>query len=386
MNKKRYYFDYAATTPVDQRVVLAMESYWYQDFGNPSSLHWEGRKAKDVLVNSREQLADLISAKPSEIIFTSGGTESNNLALSGVALAKESKGKIIISSIEHKSVLNVAKFWQKRGWAVEVCPVNNEGLVDLDQLIELVDDDTVLVSVVYANNEIGTVQDLRTISQAIKDKNERVYFHTDACQAFNYLDCDVEMLGVDLMTFNGSKIYGPKGVGALYAKTGVKIAPLMYGGGQEFSRRPGTENIPLIVGMTEAAVIARRIWQAEVRRLAVLRDKIISRIMKEVPDVFLNGDKDNRLPNNVHLSLTGVEGESLVLYLDEEGVSVSTGSACSASDLDPSHVLLAIGQDHALAHGSLRITLGRWSSEAGVDYLLGVLPGVVEKVRSMSAI
>ncbi|MBU0648341.1 cysteine desulfurase [Patescibacteria group bacterium] len=385
-SKNILYFDYASTTPVDQRVVAAMEPYWYKVCGNPSSLHYKGREAKDILDEKRVEMADLIGAKTNEIYFTSGGTESNNWALFGLVNVSGKKGQIIISSIEHKSVLYPANILQKRGYTVEVCPVNKVGLVDLDKLEQLVGDNTILVSVVYANNEIGVVQDLNKISKLIKKKNPDTYFHTDACQALNYLETDVGKLGVDLMTFNASKVYGPKGVGCLYIKEGVKISPFLYGGGQERAMRSGTENLPLIVGMVEAIKIARRISTNESSRLALLRDKIISRVKKEIPDSYLNGDGKKRLPNNVNLSFAGCEGESLVLYLDEAGFCVSTGSACSASDLEPSHVLLALGMKKGLAHGSLRISLGRWTNEEGVDRLSDVLPGVVEKVRMMSAI
>lgn len=386
MNKKRYYFDYAATTPVDQRVVVAMEPYWFKKYGNPSGLYFEGRLAKQVLDECRQKVAQLINADSDEVIFTSGGSESNNLAITGVLAAVNNQGKIIVSAIEHKSILNVAKYWQQRGVTVEFCPVLSSGLVDEKKLAGMIDKKTILVSIIYANNEIGVVQDISRIGRIIKKHNPKTYFHTDACQAMNYLDIDVKKLGVDLLTFNGSKIYGPKGVGGLYAKKGVRMEPLIMGGGQERGWRAGTENIPLIVGMTEAMVIARRICGAEAKRVVWLRDKIISRVLKDIPDVVLNGDKNKRLANNVNISVAGAEGESLLLYLDEAGIAVSTGSACSASDLDPSHVLLAIGQDKALAHGSLRITLGRWSGEAGVDYLLSVLPKIVERVRQMSAV
>lgn len=381
------YFDYASTTPVDQRVLLAMEPYWYKQYGNPSSLHQLGLVGKKVLDDCRVQIKEWLGVTNGKIVFTGGGSEGNNLALLGVARANQDKGRhIIISAIEHKSVLYPVKYLESQGWEVDVCPVDQEGLLDLSVLEKLVKKDTALVSVIYANNEIGTVQDLLAISNVVKKNNSDVYLHADACQAINYLELDMVKLGVDLLTFNGSKCYGPKGVGGLYIGSDVKIEPLMYGGGQEYGLRPGTENVPLIVGMTEAIKISRQIYKEEARRLYLLRQKIISTVEKKVEGSRLNGSRKNSLPNIINFSLAGAEGESLVLYLDDEGCGVSTGSACSASDLDPSHVLLAIGRTREEAHTSLRISLGRWTSEAAVDQLLVVLPKVIDKVRLMSAI
>jgi len=384
---KFLYFDYASTTPVDQRVLLAMEPYWHKQYGNPSSLHQLGLAGKKVIDDCRAQIKEELGGADGRIVFTAGGSEGNNMVLMGVARANQDKGRhMIISAIEHKSVLYPANYLQSQGWQVDVCPVNNEGKLDLGELEKLLRKDTVLVSIIYANNEIGVVQDLTAISKIIKEKNSDTHFHTDACQAVNYLELDVNKLGVDLLTFNGSKCYGPKGVGGLFIKQGVKIEPVMYGGGQEYGLRPGTENVPLIVGMTEGIKLARQIHQEEFRRLYLLRQRIISTINKDIEGAVLNGGKENSLPNIINFSFPGAEGESLVLYLDNEGIGVSTGSACSASDLDPSHVLLAIGLSKENAHTSLRISMGRWTSEAAVDQLLEILSKVVERVRSMSAI
>lgn len=384
---KKYYFDYSAATPVDQRVVKAMEKYSYLIYGNPSSLHEQGRLARQALEESRQKIANLLDVNHKEIYFTSGGTESDNWAMLGVARGREKDGKkIIISSIEHKAIIQPAKYLQEKGWQVDVCPVREDGLLDLEKLEKLIDKETVLISVIYANNEIGVVQDLPLIKKIIKKKNSKAYLHTDACQAVNFLEIRPEKLGVDLMTINSSKIYGPRGIGALYIKKGLQIEPLIMGGGQERQARAGTENVAGAVGVAEAMDIARKISVAESRRLYFLREKIISTVTKEIKDVYLNGSRENRLPNNINFSFAGIEGESLVLYLDDKGIMASTGSACGASDLDPSHVLLALGRKKELAHGSLRITLGRWTSEEAVDYLLEVLPVLVDKIRKMSAI
>ncbi|MFZ5392383.1 MAG: cysteine desulfurase family protein [Patescibacteria group bacterium] len=383
---KRYYFDYAAATSCDPRVVKAMDGCWQKNYANPSSLYEEGRLALQTVETAREKIAKELSASKDEIFFTSGGSESDNWAIFGVAKARREEGKhIVISSIEHKAVRNAAMYLKKQDYQIDQCPVNEDGLLNLYEMERLIGADTVLVSVIMANNEIGTIQDIKKISQVIKKKNPKTYFHTDACQATNFLQLNVDKLGVDLLTINASKIYGPRGIGVLYIQEGTKIAPLIYGGGQEKGLRAGTENVAGVVGMAESLVIASRIREGESKRLQYLRDKIIYFVKKNISEAVLNGSMKERLPNNINFSFSGAEGESLVLYLDDQGFSVSTGSACSASDLSPSHVLLAIGQKKELAHGSLRITLGRWTSEEGVDSLLQVLPGIVDKVRMMSA-
>lgn len=382
---KRFYFDYAAATPVDPRVVKAMEPYSQKIYGNPSSLHEEGRLAKQALEESRQIVAGLLNVSARNIIFTGGGTEADNLAIFAATGHCPKKGKVIISAIEHKAILYPVKYLQRQGWEVEICPVDERGLINEDVLLKLVDERTVLISIIYANNEIGVVQDIPRLVKLVKKKNPAVYFHTDAAQAVNYLEIDVTKLGVDLLSFSASKIYGPKGVGVLYINGNIMSGPMIWGGGQERGMRSGTENVAGIVGLAVALKISQRIKSSENDRLLFLRNKIISRIVKEIPEAILNGDLKKRLPNNISFSFAGAEGESLVLYLDNLGLAVSTGSACSASDLNPSHVLLALGQSKALAHGSLRFTMGRWTSEESVERLLQVLPEVVEKVRMMSA-
>lgn len=381
----KYYFDYAAATPLDQRVWKKMEPYWNKNYGNPSSLHEQGRLARQAIEESRTQVAGFLGVNRRNIYFTSGGTEADNLAIFGITNPLPKKGKIIISAIEHKAVLRPVWHLQQSGWEVAVCQVDGNGLIREDELLALIDKNTVLVSIIYANNEIGVVQDIAKLVEISKNKNPNLYFHTDACQAVNYLNIDVRKLGVDAMSLSGSKIYGPKGVGALFLKGDIMSGPMIWGGGQEGGLRSGTENVPGIVGLAEALKISRQTASAELKRLLPLREKLISRITKKIPDVMLNGDRKNRLPNNINISFAGVEGESLVLYLDDQGIMASTGSACGASDLEPSHVLLALGQSKEIAHGSLRITLGRWTSETGIDHLSDILPKLVEKIRKMSA-
>jgi len=386
IRQKRWYFDYAAATPLDPRVAKIMLETGQHIYGNPSSLHLEGRAAKECVENCRQEVANLLGAKAKEIFFCSGGSEADNLAILGVARANKERGKhIVISSIEHKAIHTAAVSLKKEGFEIDVCSVDRDGRINLHELQELVRDDTILVSVIYANNEIGTIQDLQMVSRAVKDKNPGCYVHTDACQAVNYLDIDVRKLEVDLMSISGNKIYGPKSSGILYVKQGVRLQPIIWGGGQEFGLRAGTEDAVKITGMTEALKIARRIVEVENQRLYELREKIFSFLQSEIDDVAINGSRKDRLVNNINVSVAGAEGESLVLYLDEAGVAASTGSACSAADLNPSSVLLAIGLPIELAHCSLRISLGRYTSEEGVEQLLLVLPEVINKVRSMSA-
>jgi len=383
----RYYFDYAAATPVDPRVIKVMEPYAQKIFANPSSLYEEGRSAKVVLEEARDKIADELGAKSAEIFFTSGGSEADNWALRGIVEGgTNSKGKhIIVSTIEHKAIIHVAEYLRSKGIEVDFCPVDSKGIIDFDFLRKMIRKETVLVSVMMANNEIGVVQDIEKVVAIVKEKNKDIYVHSDACQAVNYLKIDVEKIGLDLLTVNAGKIYGPRGIGVLYIRKGVKIGPLIFGGGQEGGKRAGTENIAGAVGMAEAMQITSRIRESEIKRLKYLQKKMILGIKETIPEAILNGDEGNRLPNNINFSFPGAEGESLVLYLDNAGLAVSTGSACSAADLEPSHVLLALGIEKELAHCSLRITLGRWTGEEAVDRFLAVLPGVVKKVREMSA-
>lgn len=385
------YLDHASTTPLDPRVREAMLPFLDEDFGNPSSFHSPGKKAKDAIEEARASIAKIIGANPDEIIFTSGGTESDNLAILGAGRAV-GKGQIITSSIEHQAVHEaIDHLVKKEGFSVTILPVDKFGLVNPDDVEKALCDDTVLVSVMYGNNEIGTIEPIAEIGRVI-DKRRQMkgskypLFHTDACQAAGALDLTVDKLHVDLLTFNGSKIYGPKGIGALYVKRGVKLTPIIFGGAQEKGLRPGTENVAGIIGLAEALRIAEEEKKKESARLVPLRDKLIEGILKTIPKTRLNGHPTERLPNNVNISLMDMEGEALLLYLDAQGVSASTGSACTSASLDPSHVILALGVPYEVAHGSIRFTLGRATTEKDIDYVLEVLPPLVAKLRLMSPV
>ncbi len=389
---KKIYLDHAATTPIRPEVEKSMEPYFDKVFGNPSSLHSFGREAKIAVDDAREKVAGVFGRRSQEIIFTSGGTESCNLALFGIARAHKDKGKhIIISKIEHHAVLHAAMELESEGFEITYLDVDKDGLVDPKALAKAIRKDTILVSVMYANNEIGTIEPIAEIGKEILKKRREYkhiypFFHTDACQATGYLDLNVDRLHVDLMTINGSKMYGPKGAGVLYLSKGTNLKPMLYGGGQEFSYRSGTENLPGIVGLAEALLLAQKEKMKESARVKKLRDKLIKGIEKNIPDVKLNGHAEKRLPNNVNMTITDIEGEAMLLYLDELGIAASTGSACTSTTLDPSHVLLALGLPYEDAHGSLRLTLGKENTEKDVDYLLKVLPDIVEKLRRISPI
>ena len=389
---KQVYLDHAATTPLDPRVKEVMEPYLTEKYGNPSSFHSVGKQVKDDLDQSRSKTAKLLGSKSDEIIFTSGGTESDNLALFGFARQHQDKGRhIITTKIEHHAVLHAVQQLEKEGFEVTYLSVGQDGLVDPKQVVAAIRQETILVSIIYANNEIGVVQPVAEIGNMIekyrRDNDVRYpVLHTDACQAAGALEIDVRKIHVDLMTLNGSKIYGPKGVGQLYKRRDLKLAPLVYGGGQEFGIRPGTENTAGIVGLTKALEIVLEEQKKESDRLTKLRDKLITGIQDRIPKVRLNGHATNRLPNNVNLSIGDVEGEALLLYLDAQGIYCSTGSACTSASLDPSHVLLALGLPAEVAHSSLRLTLGRSTTDEDVDHVLEVLPGVVEKLRKISPV
>ena len=375
---------------MDKRVKKAMEPYWTENFGNPNALYKEGLIARNAVETAREDIAKILGARVKEIIFTNGGTESDNLAIFGIAKNFKS-GHIITTKFEHHAVLNSCKRLEKEGFEVTYLDVGKEGVVSPEDVKRELKPETVLVSIMYANNEIGTVQPIREIAKAIRDfkkKNDAVfpYFHTDACQAPGYLDINVERLGVDLMTINGSKIYGPKGIGLLYAKNGIKLEPLLYGGEQERKLRPGTENVPAIVGLAEALKIAGQDGEKESTRLVKLRDYFINRLLGEIPKTVLNGHPAQRLPNNINVSILDAEGESIVLYLDEAGVACSTGSACTSESLEPSHVILAIGKPHAYAHGAMRFSLGRSTTKKDIDYVMKVLPDIIKKLRMFSPV
>ncbi|RKY61268.1 MAG: cysteine desulfurase NifS [Candidatus Latescibacterota bacterium] len=380
MSKRRIYLDYAATTPVHPEVVQAMLPYLTERYGNPSSIHSFGQEARAAVEEAREKVASLIGARPDEIVFTGGGTEADNFALKGVAYALRGKGDhIVTSSVEHHAVLEVCKFLEKEG---SYLPVDRYGMVDPEDVRRAITERTVLVSVMHANNEVGTVQPIAEISEIAHERG--VYFHTDAVQTAGHIPVDVDELGVDLLSMSAHKLYGPKGVGALYIRKGTRIASFVHGGEQERGRRAGTENVPGIVGFGKAAELAESEREAEAARLSELRDRLIEGILERIDYVHLNGHPTRRLPNNVHISVEFVEGESMLLNLDLEGIAASTGSACSSGSLEPSHVLLAMGLSHELAHGSLRFTMGRWTAAGDVDRVLEVLPNVVSKLRAMS--
>lgn len=388
-NTGEVYLDYAALSPVDPSVLKKMLPYYSPIYGNPSSLHQNGRFAKQVLDRAREKIAEVINSKPDEIIFTSSGTEADNLAILGVARANRARGNhILVSAIEHKAVLETIKQLKKEGFEIDIIPVNSEGRIDFVKCLSLIRKETILISVMYVNNEIGTIEPIQELAHALKKiySSDRPFLHIDACQASNLLSLDVKDLGVDLMTINSSKIYGPLGVACLYKKLDIPLAPLMHGGEQEKNLRAGTENIPLAVGFAEALSQAERIKEKQYKRFETLEKYFVKKLREKVPDIIINGDKKNKIPSTVHVSVPFVEGESLVLMLDQYGIRVSTGSACSAFDLRPSHVLLAIGQDPDLIHGSVRFSFGRSTTKKDLDFVMDVFPKIVEKLRKISAL
>jgi cysteine desulfurase len=381
---RRVYLDHSATTPVRPEVLDAMLPFLKEDaFGNPSTIYSYGREAKKALDEAREKVAGLIGARPEEIFFTSGGTEADNLALIGTATANEKKGRhIITSSIEHHAVLHTAQYLMRLGFKVTFLPVTPEGLVRVEDVEEAITPETILISVMHVNNEVGTIQPIKEIGQLARERG--IIFHTDAVQSVGKIPVNVDELNVDLLSASGHKIYGPKGVGCLYIRKGTRINPLLHGGAQERKRRPGTENMPGIVGFGRAAELAGQELPQEMKRLQALRDKLIDGILNRIEDVQLNGDREKRVATNANFSFRYVEGESLLLSLDMKGICASSGSACTSGSLDPSHVLLAMGIPHEVAHGSVRMTLGRDNTEADIDYVLEVMPEIVARLRSMS--
>ena len=379
----KIYLDYAATTPVDPRVLKAMLPYFSEKFGNTMSLHSFGQEAKEALEESRGVIAGLMGAKPKEIIFTSSATESNNTALKGIAFANRKKGNhIIISPIEHDCVIESAKWLESQGFEVTRLKVGKFGLVDPADVKKAIKKDTILVSVMHANNEIGTIEPIEEIGKICRERN--VYFHTDAAQSFGKIPIDVNKMNIDLMTVSSHKTYGPKGAGALFVRGGTKIEPIIHGGGHESGLRSSTVNVPAIVGFAEAARICQREMRREAEKLTKLRDKLIKGVLKKIGGSHLNGHPKKRLPNNANFWFKGVEGESIVMHLDLLGIAVSSGSACSSKSLAPSHVLLAIGLRPEQAYGSLRLSLGRWTKEKDINYVLDVLPKVVKRLREIS--
>jgi cysteine desulfurase len=378
------YLDHQAAKPVDVRVISEMTIYLNQKFANPSSLHCDGDDATDALVEFRRKVADFINApNPDSIIFTSGATESNNLALIGAAMRNKKKGNhIIISEIEHISILNIAKYLERQGFEVSRVPVDQYGIVRLDKLERLVTDKTILISISTASNEVGSIQPIKEISEiAVKNK---ILFHTDAVASEGVLPIDVQKIQVDMVTLSSNDIYGPRGVGALYLKKGVRINPIIIGGGQEKGMRSGSENIPGIVGFGKAAEIMKSEIRDESVRLIALRDKLIKGVLETIPKSYLNGHPEKRLPHNAHFRFDYIEGESLILGLKDEKIAAATGSACSSKTLEPSHTLIAMGLLHEEAHGSLVVTLGRDTKEEHIDELIEKLPKIVKRLRLLS--
>lgn len=391
---KQIYLDHAATTPLDKRVLKKMMPYLQEDYGNPSALYNLGRRSLKAIMEARKTVADILAGTPNEIIFTGGGTESDNLAVLGAARANRAAGQhIITTKIEHHAVLYACKQLEKEGFTVTYLKPNKEGIVAAEQVMAVVKPETILITIMYANNEIGAIEPIAEIGKALLKYNaverqgkQRVLFHTDACQAAGTLDLNINRLHTDLLTLNGSKIYGPKGVGVLYKKKDVKIQPLIFGGEQEFNLRAGTENVAGIIGLAEALRLAQNNKEKENARLTDLRDYFWQGLIKKINNIKLNGHAKKRLPNNLNVSILNIEGEAMLLYMDEKRIQAATGSACTSQSLEPSHVLLSIGLPYEMAHGSLRFTLGHSTTKADIDYVLKVLPEIVEKLREISPV
>lgn len=380
---KAIYLDYASTTPVDQRVLKAMLPYFSKKFGNTMSFHQIGAGAQDAVEKARKTIAKIINAKEDEIIFTSSATEANNLALKGIAWANQRQGKhIIISPIEHDSVSEAAKWLKAQGFEITLLSVNKNGLIDPAKLEKAIQKDTILVSIIHGNNEIGTIQDIKKLGEICKKHN--IYFHTDASQSFAKIPIDVKKNNIDLLTASSHKIYGPKGAGFLYIRLGIPLIPLLHGGGHEKNLRSSTLNVPAIVGFAKATDILNKERIEENRRTIKLKNKLIKDVLNKIPNTKLNGDLKACLPNIVNITFSFIEGESLLLELSLAGIYVSTGSACSSPSLEPSHVLTALGKNPEDAHGSIRFSLGRWTKESDINYTLKVLPVIVKRLRKIS--
>jgi cysteine desulfurase len=383
--EKKIYLDHAATTSTRPSVVDAMLPYFTEEFGNPSSIYEFAQNAKQAIDESRQIIADAIHAEAAEVFFVSGGTEADNWAISGVVENYAKKGNhIITTKMEHHAVLHTCEYLEKKGCEVTYLDVDADGLISLDDLEKAIKENTVLITIMFANNEIGTIQPIKEIGAIAK--KHKVLFHTDAVQAFTHVPIDVSDMNIDLMSMSGHKIYGPKGVGALYIRKGVRMKAFIHGGAQERRRRGGTENVPAIVGFGKAVEEAMALMKSEVVREVELRDYFIKKVLETVPYVKLNGHPIKRLPNNVNLSFEFIEGESLLIMLDMKNVCASSGSACTSGSLDPSHVLLAIGLPHEIAHGSLRITLGEKTSREELDYVADALVTIVKRLRDMSPV
>ena len=380
---KRIYMDNAATTPVDPRVVDAMKPYWCERYGNPSSIHAYGQEAKEAIENSRGVVSELIGAKSSEIVFTSGGTEADNTAIKSVGFALRNKGNhIITTAIEHHAVLHACQFMESQGFEVTCLPVDKTGIVDPSVIQKSIKKNTILISVMHANNEIGTVQPIAEIGALARDRS--ILFHTDTVQTYGHLKIDVNEMGIDLLSLSAHKFYGPKGVGALYIREGTPFIPFMDGGSQEQGRRSSTQNVPGIVGLGKASEIARAEMQKEYDDVLSLRNRLLENITKRIKHVHLNGHRERRLPNNINISIEHVEGEALLMNLDLEGIAASSGSACSSGSTEASHVLNALGLSAGLARGSLRLSLGKYNTPEEVDRVAEVLERVVKHLRSLS--
>jgi cysteine desulfurase len=380
---KNVYMDYSATTYVKPEVLEEMLPYFTEKFGNPSSFYGISRETQRAIDKAREQIAEALNCLPDEVYFTGGGSEADNWAIKGIASAHKNKGNhIITTKIEHHAVLHTCEYLEKNGFDVTYLDVDEEGFINLDDLRNAITDKTILVSIMFANNEIGTIQPIKEIGEICREK--KVFFHTDAVQAVGNVPVDVKEMNIDMLSLAGHKIYGPKGIGVLYIKKGIKIDNLIHGGAQEKNRRAGTENIASIVGLGKALELATNNLEEHMERLTALREKLIAGLL-EVPYTKLNGPRgDKRLPGNVNVCFRFIEGESILLSLDFKGVCASSGSACTSGSLDPSHVLLAIGLPHEIAHGSLRLSMGEGSTEEDVDYVLEVVPPIIERLRNMS--
>ena len=383
MLQHTYYFDNAATTKISKEVIDSMQPYLNEIYGNASSIYSIGRETKKAIEVAREKVAKAINADSNEIYFTGSGTEADNWAIKGIAFANQHKGKhIITTNIEHHAVLHTCEYLEKFGFETTYVPVKENGIVDVNDIKDAIREDTILISVMFANNEIGTIQPIKEIGELAKEKN--IYFHTDAVQTIGNIPVDVKELNVDLLSLSAHKFHGPKGVGALYVRNGVNIDNLLHGGGQEKRRRASTENIAGIVGLGTAIEITTKNIDEKVKYLIKLREKTINGLIENIPDIIVNGDREKRLPGNVNVCFKYIEGESILLHLDQYGICASSGSACTSGSLEPSHVLLAIGLPHEIAHGSLRLSFSEENTEEEVDYLLEKLPPIIKNLRNMS--
>lgn len=384
MEQKRVYLDNAATTPVKKEVLDAMIPYFTNNYGNPSSIHFFGREVRKPVDEAREKVAKLLGAASNEIYFTAGGSESDNWAIKGAAFKLMNKGKhIITTKIEHHAVLHTCEYLEKEhGFQITYLDVNKDGLVDLDNFKNNLREDTILVSIMFANNEIGTIQPIREIGQICKDKG--IVFHTDAVQAVGNIKIDIKELNIDMLSLSAHKIYGPKGIGALYIKNGIKLDNLIHGGAQERKKRAGTENVPGIIGLGKACEIANDNLESHISKLTNLRERLMNGILNEIPHTIVTGSRKSRLPGTASFCFKFIEGEALLLSLDLVGIAGSSGSACTSGSLDPSHVLMALGLTHEIAHGSLRLSLSDFTTEEEVDYVIEKLPPIIDRLRKMS--